>query len=666
MNKIDITSISTIRNMALDSVENAKHGHLGAPLGSAPIGYELYRYHLKHNPLNPKWFNRDRFILASGHNSMLLYSLLHLSGYDLSIDDLKEFRKLNSKTPGHPEVFHTPGVEATTGPLGQGVSMSVGFALAEAHLRERFNKGKFELIDHFTYTICGDGDLQEGVAMEAAAIAGKLGLGKLIVLYDSNDITSDGPLSCSDSEHILDKFSSMNWQTIYLDDGNDIDKISSAIIEAKRETKKPTLIEIKTIIGFGSSLQGTEKIHSNPVGEKEALIIKKAINWEYEDFFVPEDVKVNFNEVVNKGVKAEEEWNQMVEEYKKSYPELIEEVDKIFYEKIKIDKDHFEYFEDKSLATRSASGKILNKLYNDFPILLGGSADLASSNKTTIEKFTFMSKENHAVPNIHFGVREFAMASICNGITLHGGLRGYCGTFLVFSDYMRSAIRHSAIMGVPVIYLMTHDSLHVGPDGPTHQPVEHLASLRAIPNLIVYRPADANETIVGWKLALESKKQPYLIALGRHDVPVLGFVDFEGAQKGGYILSKDDDNPDLILIASGSEVAMALEAKKQLTKYKVNVVSLPSWEIFDNQTEEYKNLVLPKNNVNKMSIELGSTMGWSKYVGPNGISLGIEKFGKSGHAEDLLQEYDFTVERIVKEAIALLESNKLRMINSVE
>ncbi|MHC5246846.1 transketolase [Enterococcus sp. LJL90] len=658
MNTIDNKSVSTMRSLVVDSVENANHGHLGAPLGAAPMGYELFRYHMKHNPRNPKWFNRDRFVLTSGHGSMLLYSLLHLSGYELSMDDLKQFRKLNSKTPGHPEVFHTPGVEATTGPLGQGFSMTVGLAIAEAHLRDRFNRNEYNIVNHFTYTICGDGDLEEGVAMEAAAIAGKLGLGKLIVLYDSNDVTSDGPLRQSAHEDILAKFTAMNWQTLFVDDGNDLEKISKAIVEAQNETQKPTLIEVKNIIGFGSTLQGTEKIHSNPVGVEEAKKIKAAIGWEYEDFFVPEDVKMNFNEIVVEGEKSEMAWNSLVKEYKHEYPELSAELEKIISEEFTVTENSLQPFTEEKMATRTASGKMLNRIYKDLPILVGGSADLASSNKTTIEGLPFMDEENHEGPNIYFGVREFAMASICNGLTLHGGLRGYCGTFLVFSDYMRSAIRHSALMGVPVTYIMTHDSLQVGQDGPTHQPVEHLASLRAMPNLVVFRPAEANETIVAWKLAAESKNRPYLIALGRHDVPVIENVNFEDAEKGGYILSKDSDTPDLILIASGSEVEMALKAKEQLGQHKVNVVSFPSWELFDAQSEEYKESVLPEKVVNKLSVELGSTMGWSKYVGAKGFSLGVEQFGKSGPAGDLLQEYGFTVEKIVEEAQKLIKKNK--------
>ncbi len=658
MNKVAETSVTTLRNLIVDSVEHAEHGHMGGPLGSAPMGYELFKNHLKYNPKNPKWFNRDRFILTSGHSSILLYSLLHLSGYNVTIDDLKSFRQLDSKTPGHPEVFQTEGVEATTGPLGQGFAMTVGFAIAEAHLSERFNRDHFKIVDHYTYTICGDGDLEEGVAMESAAIAGNLGLGKLIVLYDSNDITSDGPLEESSKEDKRKKFNAMSWQTILVEDGNNLEEISQAIKSAQEEKYKPTLIEIKTIIGFGSTLQGTEKIHSNPVGDKEAQSIKETLGWKYDEFFVPEAVKNDFNEVVEKGDSTEKSWNKLFEEYKETFPELAEELEGFISDEISLSSEALKPFEDDKLATRAASGKALNRIYKELPKLIGGSADLASSNKTTIDNYPFMHERDHTGPNIHFGIREFSMAAITNGITLHGGVKGYCGTFLIFSDYMRPAIRLSAVMNIPATFLMTHDSLHVGQDGPTHQPVEHLVSLRAMPNLVVYRPADANETLVGWKLAMESKDNPHLLALGRHNVPVLDDVDFKGAEKGGYILSKDSDKPEVILIATGSEVEMALKTKEKLPEFKVNVVSLPSWELFNRQTIEYKESVIPSNVINKASIELGSTIGWEQYVGPYGITLGVNRFGKSAPADDLLNDYGFTVDYVKEEVMKMIEKNK--------
>lgn len=654
MRDIDIHSVAAIRSLVVDSVENAKHGHMGAPLGTAPMGYELFKNHMHFNPKNPKWFNRDRFVLTSGHGSMLQYALLHLCGYDLSIDDLKHFRQLDSKTPGHPEVHHTPGVEATTGPLGQGFSMTVGLAIAQAHLAERFNKEDMEIISNNTYTICGDGDLEEGVAMEAAAIAGNLGLGKLIVLYDSNDVTSDGPIELSSREHIRKKFEAMNWQTLLVNDGNDIDEIGKAIEEAKKCEDKPTLIEVKTIIGFGSTLQGTEKIHSNPVGEVEAAHIKKSIHWEYAPFEIPDSVRDNFAEVITRGEADEKSWNELLEQYKQAYPDEYRVLKRIISGEAPALNELLVPFREEKMATRSASGKVLNKIYQLNPVLVGGSADLASSNKTTIEGKGFMNQNSHVSPNVHFGVREFAMASIINGITLYGGLRGYCGTFLVFSDYMRSAIRHAALMETPSIFVMTHDSLQVGQDGPTHQPVEHLLSLRAMPNLVLIRPAEANETIAAWKLAMESKNRPFVIALGRHDVQVNKDVSFDGVAKGAYVISKDADEPELILIATGSEVEVALEAKKKLTGHKINVVSMPSWELFDEQDEAYKESVLPKSVSKRISVELGTTLGWQKYVGCQGKSIGIDKFGKSAPAKDLLNDYDFTVERIVNEVEEML------------
>lgn len=562
---IEALSVATIRSLALDSIEHARHGHLGMPLGAAPMAYSLFRHHMKHLPSQPDWFDRDRFILTSGHGSILLYSLLHLSGYDLSIEDLQHFRQLDSRTPGHPEMGHTPGVEATTGPLGQGFAMSVGFAIAEAHLAERFNKPDCRVVDHYTYTICGDGDLEEGVAIEAATIAGNLSLEKLIVLYDANRVTSDGPLTLSNQEDIEAKFQAMGWQVLVVEDGNDLVAINSALEEAKN-SPLPSLIITHTVIGYGSRLQGTNKIHSNPVGPDEVSYIKAQFGWDYGDFVVPDEVAEDFQHIEREGLAAQESWLQRIEHYRASYPEDYAVFEKVLSGKWDLGPDFDEPFTDTKLATRTASGLALNRSYQYMPILLGGSADLASSNKTTISDFGFMTATDHSVPNIHFGVREFAMAAIGNGVCLHGGLRGYCGTFLVFSDYMRSAIRHSALMGMPMIYIMTHDSILVGQDGPTHQPVEHLLSLRAMPNLVVYRPADANETLVGWRLALESQDKPYVLALGRHDVPVLSQVNMQEAAKGAYILEKDADEPDLILIATGSEVETALEVKKTVNR----------------------------------------------------------------------------------------------------
>ena len=652
---IEALSVATIRSLALDSVEHARHGHLGMPLGAAPMAYSLFRHHMKHLPSQPDWFDRDRFILTSGHGSILLYSLLHLSGYDLSIEDLQHFRQLDSHTPGHPEVGHTPGVEATTGPLGQGFAMSVGFALAEAHLAERFNKPDCRVVDHYTYTICGDGDLEEGVALEAATIAGNLSLGKLIVLYDANRVTSDGPLTLSNQEDIGAKIQAMGWQVSIVEDGNDIGAINQ-VLEMAKQSPQPSLIIVHTVIGYGSRLQGTNKIHSNPVGPDEVSYIKAQYGWKYGEFEVPDEVAEDFRSIEREGQIARESWLQRLKNYRESYPE-----DYVLFEKVlsgdwDLGSDFEGPFTETKLATRTASGLALNRAYQKMPILLGGSADLASSNKTTISDARFMTADSHGEPNIHCGVREFAMAAIGNGVCLHGGLRGYCGTFLVFSDYMRSAIRHSALMGMPMIYIMTHDSILVGQDGPTHQPVEHLLSLRAMPNLVVYRPADANETLVGWRLALESQDKPYVLALGRHDVPVLSQVNMQDAAKGAYILEKDADEPDLILIATGSEVETALEVKKQLRDYQVNIVSMPSWELFDEQDQAYRNQVLPPSVTKRLSLEWGTTIGWERYVGPHGRSIGVNEFGKSAHAKDLVADYGLTVDEIVAIARDLIET----------
>lgn len=656
--QIDARSVATIRSLTVDAVEKANHGHLGAPLGAAPMGYELFRHHMRHNPANPQWFDRDRFILTSGHGSMLLYSLLHLCGYDVTMEDIKHFRQLDSRCPGHPELGHTPGVEATTGPLGQGFAMTVGMAVAEAHLAARFNRPGFEIVNHRAFTICGDGDLEEGVAMEAAAIAGELGLSNLVVLYDSNDVTSDGPLAKSDHEDIQKKFQAMNWNTLLVEDGNNLDEISQAIEKAKLEDSRPSIIEVKNIIGFGSTLQGTCAIHSNAVSADEAAHIKEAIGADWPEFTVPEDVRNNFAGVADKGSGDESEWNALFEAYRRSFPGEAEELDRIITGNWKISQAALAPFNDSKMATRTASGKMLNRVYRDLPILVGGSADLASSNKTTIEGLPFMSETKHLGPNIHFGVREFAMAGICNGITIHGGLRGYCGTFLVFSDYMRSAIRLAALMGAPTTFIMTHDSLQVGQDGPTHEPVEHLVSLRAMPNLVVFRPADANETIAGWKLAAESDSRPCLLSLGRHDVPVLEEADIEAAQRGAYVISKDADDPELIMIATGSEVEMALQAKDLLPGHAVNVVSMPSWELFEEQDAAYRESVLPSKIKARVSVEMGSTIGWERYVGERGACFGNDRFGKSAPAADILSDYGFTAEAIAETAKRVIEQNE--------
>lgn len=653
MNALDKLAINTVRALILDTIEFVGNGHMGGAVGAAPIGYELFRHHLRHNPANPLWFNRDRFILSVGHESMLLYSLLHLSGYNLTMEDLKAFRQLRSQTPGHPEVNQALGIEATTGPLGQGIGMAVGMALAEAHLAERFNKPGYPVVDHYTYALCGDGDLIEGVAVESAAVAGTMGLGKLIVLYDSNKVTSDGPLTLSTDDEIHQKFQAMNWQTLLVEDGNDATAIRTAITAAKAETTKPTLIEVKTIIGYGSTYQGQSRMHNNPVGPEEAAKMKAVWGWDKPPFFIPQQVRDDFGQMQVEGCEAERAWQQVWNAYQAAFSQEGALLDRAVKGDFPWTSDLMQKFKEDALATRSASGQLLNRLYQAFPFFLGGGADLSVSTKATIADQGYMDTGQHQVANIPFGVREFAMGAICNGIALHGGLHAQCGTFLVFSDYMRAAIRLSALMSVPVTYLFSHDSLRIGQDGPTHQPIEHLMALRTIPNLIVFRPADANETIAAWQVAMEAKG-PVALALSKQPLPVLAEVDLKGAARGGYILSKDADEPDLILIATGSEVAMALEAKAALRPYQVNVVSLPSWELFEQQDRAYRDQILPPSVDNRISIELGRTLGWSRYVGNRGIAIGVDSFGDSALGQIILEDRGFTVERIVREAMALL------------
>ena len=654
-------SVATVRTLSLDSVEYAIHGHLGMPLGAAPMAYKLYRDIMKHNPKNPSWYDRDRFVLSSGHGSILQYTLLHLTGYDVSISDLKTFRKLGSKTPGHPEVGYTPGVEATTGPLGQGLPMVVGMAIAERHLAEKYNRDGLNIVDHFTYTICGDGDLMEGVGQEAMSLAGHLGLGKLIVLYDSNDVCSDGSINDSFTENAQEKYKTMGWQTILVDDGNDLEKIQEAIHLAKKETNKPTLIEVKTIIGFGSpNYSGTASIHSDPVGDEEAKLIKEEYEWLYEEkFHIPNEVKDDFSNVVSNGSKEEKEWNELFEEYENKYPDLANEFIRIMENDVEVKEISIEFTEE-TIATRSASGIVLNEIASKVPSIIGGSADLASSNKTTIHNSNFMSQGNYSGSNIHFGVREFGMAAIINGIALHGGIKGYSGTFLVFSDYMRSAIRMSAIMKLPVTYVFTHDSIMLGPDGPTHQPIEHLVSLRAMPNLNVIRPADANETKAAWSIAINAKNTPTAIILGRHDIPVLDSASLEGVQKGAYVISKGKEGASGIIIATGSEVELALKAQQILETENVfvNVVSMPSWELFEQQSKEYKNSVLPSNIDNKLVVEMGSNIGWRDYVGPKGDTLTMNSFGDSGNGQELAEKLGFTPKNIANKFKELSDRNR--------
>ncbi|MEH7898878.1 transketolase, partial [Bacillus pumilus] len=604
METIELKSIATIRTLSIDAIEKANSGHPGMPMGAAPMAYALWTNHLNVSPQNPNWFNRDRFVLSAGHGSMLLYSMLHLSGYNLSIDDLKQFRQWGSKTPGHPEFGHTEGVDATTGPLGQGIAMAVGMALAERHLAETYNKDNFNVVDHYTYSICGDGDLMEGISSEAASLAGHLGLGRLIVLYDSNDISLDGDLDRSFSENVKNRFEAMNWEVLYVKDGNNIEEVTAAIEKAKQSTDRPTLIEVKTTIGFGSpNRAGTSGVHGAPLGSDEAKLTKEAYSWTFEeDFHVPSEVYDHFKEAVkDAGQKKEAAWNEQFAQYEKEYPELAAQLKLAIEGKLpeNWDQEVPVYEAGSSLASRASSGEVLNGIAKQVPFFIGGSADLAGSNKTTIKNTDDFGKDHYAGKNIWFGVREFAMGAALNGMALHGGLRVFGGTFFVFSDYLRPAIRLAALMGLPVTYVFTHDSIAVGEDGPTHEPVEQLASLRAMPNLSVIRPADGNETAAAWKLAVSSTDKPTALVLTRQNLPTIDQAPekaYEGVEKGGYVVVEAADaQPEALLLASGSEVGLAIEAQKALEKegIRASVVSLPAWDRFDQQSDEYKESVLP-------------------------------------------------------------------------
>lgn len=656
-------SINTIRTLSIDAVEKANSGHPGMPMGAAPMAYTLWTEFMQHNPKNSSWFNRDRFVLSAGHGSMLLYSLLHLSGYNVTIDDLKNFRQWGSKTPGHPEYGHTDGVEATTGPLGQGLAMAVGMAMAESHLSAKYNKDDFNVVDHYTYSICGDGDLMEGVSQEAASLAGHLGLGKLVVLYDSNDISLDGDLHRSFSESVEDRFKAYGWQVIRVEDGNDTQALRQSIEEAKANTDQPTLIEVKTVIGYGSpNKSGKSASHGAPLGEEEANLTKEHYKWGHEPFNVPQDVYQDFEtKVQTHGADAESKWNDLVKQYKEAYPELAEEFTRAINGELPSDWDkelpQYTPGEDK-LATRAASGEMINALSKQIPNFFGGSADLAGSNKTTVNGEEDFSRNNYAGRNIWFGVREFAMASAMNGMALHGGLKVYGGTFFVFSDYLRPAVRLSALMGVPVTYVFTHDSIAVGEDGPTHEPIEQLPSLRAMPGLSVVRPADGVETEAAWRLALESTSTPSALVLTRQGLPTLEGSSYEGVKKGAYVVSPaSKEEPDCLLLATGSEVQLAVRAQESLREKGVeaSVVSMPSWDRFNAQDKAYKEEVLPSNVKARLAIEMASPLGWERYVGLEGDVLGIETFGASAPGDQVMEEYGFTVENVVNRVENLLK-----------
>lgn len=656
----DLLAINTIRTLSIDAIDKANSGHPGLPMGAAPMAYTLWTRHLRHNPSNPKWFNRDRFVLSAGHGSMLLYSLLHLSGYDLPMEEIKNFRQWDSKTPGHPEFGHTDGVEATTGPLGQGIGMAVGMAMAEAHLAATYNT-THNIVDHYTYALCGDGDLMEGVAAEAISLAGHLKLNKLVVLYDSNDISLDGDLNKSFSESVQKRFESYGWNYLHVADGNDVEAIDQAIAEAKT-SDRPTLIEVKTVIGFGSpNRSGKADAHGAPMGADETKLVKEAYKWTFEeDFYVDETVYATFKEATDHlGRSEEEKWNSLFAEFEKSNTELAGQLKSAIDGKESIDWNSVKptYEVGSSVATRSASGDAINAIAKALPSFFGGSADLAGSNKTTIKGVGDFSADNYAGKNIWFGVREFAMGAALNGMALHGGLTVFGGTFFVFSDYVRPAVRLSALMNLPVTYVFTHDSIAVGEDGPTHEPVEHLAALRAMPGLSVIRPADAVETQEAWQLAVESKDTPTLLVLSRQNLPVLeGTVSgaAEGVAKGAYVVSAGE-NPTGLLLATGSEVSLAVEAQKLLKSegIEVSVVSMPSWDRFEKQDAAYKESVLPRSITKRLAIEMGSSLGWHKYVGFEGDVLAIDRFGASAPGEKIMEEFGFTAENVAAKFKAL-------------
>jgi len=657
MNHIDNLSINAIRVLSADAIKKAKSGHPGLPLGAAPIAYELWAHHMNHNPANPDWRNRDRFILSGGHGSMLLYSLLYLYRYgDMTLDDLKEFRQLDSKTPGHPEYRHTVGVEATTGPLGAGMGMAVGMAIAEKHLASVFNKEGYPVIDHYTYALGGDGCMMEGISSEAFSLAGTLGLSKLIILYDSNNISIEGSTDIAFTEDVQKRMESFGFQTLEVADGNDIDAVGKAIEEAKADTEHPSFITIHTEIGYGCpNKQGKASAHGEPLGEENVKEMKETLGWtSQEPFYVPDEVYAHYKELRDALAEKEEEWNKMYAEYCEKFPEMKELMEQYFEcdcEAILKDNEEFWKRGEKPEATRAISGRILNTIKDSVPNLMGGSADLAPSNKTYLNDKGDFSADCPSGRNMHFGVRELAMGAIGNGMMLHGGLHSYVATFFVFSDYIKPMARLSSIMKVPMTYVYSHDSIGVGEDGPTHEPIEQLAMFRAMPNFHVFRPCDAVETEAAWYSALTSKETPTAIVLTRQNLaPMAG--SSKDALKGGYILEDCEGTPDMILIATGSEVELAAGAKSVLEEKgkKVRLVSIPCVDIFEEQTDEYKERVLPKDVTKRVSVEALSTFGWDRYVGPEGKAIGMTTFGASGPYKTLFEFFGFTVDAIVEAA----------------
>jgi transketolase len=664
MNELDQLSINALRFLAVDAVEKAKSGHPGAPLGDAPIAYLLFHKYMRHNPKHSKWTNRDRFVLSNGHASALLYSVLHLTGYDLTIEDLQQFRQWGSRTPGHPEYGDTDGVELTTGPLGQGFAMGVGMAMAEKHLSAVYNRPGFDIVDHYTYGLCSDGDLMEGVSHEAASLAGTLGLGKLIYLYDDNLISLDGPTELSFTEDVLKRFEAYHWHVQIVQDGNDLEGIAKAIEAAQAVKDKPSLIAVRTVIGYGSPKAGTSKAHGEALGAEAVKQTKKTLGWpEDKTFYVPDDAAKNWLQAVDKGAKVESDWNALFANYRKAFSEQAVEFERVQEGRL---KDGWEQslpqfpVDSKPVATRTAGNTVMNAFTKYVPELLGGAADLSTSTKTVIKD----SPNFHLDPtgqNIFFGVREFGMCAIVNGMAAHGGIIPYGSTFFVFSDYAKPALRLAALMQVHSIFVFTHDSIGLGEDGPTHQPVEHLTMLRAVPHLTDFRPADANETSAVWGLALE-RRGPCFMALSRQDLPLLDPVRqrvFEGVRRGAYIVEQGGDSPDLLIVGTGAELWPAVRAAEQLKKdgIAVRVVSMPSTHIFDEQSESYKTSIFP-DHLPKLAIEAGATLGWWKYVGRHGDVIGLDRFGASAPGATALEKLGFGTDNVVARAKALLERTR--------
>ncbi len=661
MKKSDDLAVNAIRFLAVDAVEAANSGHPGLPMGGAAMAYTLWSRHLKHSPQHPDWPDRDRFVLSAGHGSMLLYALLHLFGYDLPLSELKNFRQWGSLTPGHPEYGHTVGVETTTGPLGQGFANAVGMAMAERRLAEEFNRPGFTVIDHYTYVYSGDGCMMEGVTSEAASLAGHLKLGRLICLYDDNHITIDGDTGLTFTEDVAQRFSAYGWQVLKVTDGNDIEAVSAALGEAKKDEGRPTLIMVRTEIGFGSpGKQGSAEAHGAPLGKDEVRLTKEKLGWPTDEaFHIPAELGPHFKSRKKEFAESKKSWDTLMSDYRAQFPREAASLASWYSDQLPVglqeDKALFEF--EKPVATRSASGQIMQILARYLPNLMGGSADLNASTKTYLKGLGDFQPDNYAANNIYFGVREHAMAAIASGLVLHGGIRSYASTFLVFFDYMKPAVRVAALMGLPVIYVFTHDSIGVGEDGPTHQPIEHLANLRSIPNLHMLRPADGRETAAAWLQAVVRTEGPTALVLSRQNLPQLPGSGMD-ATRGGYILSRESkkESPDVILLASGSEVSLIMEAKNVLEQKGIatRVVSMMSWELFDSQQKSYREEVLPRSCTKRLAVEAGLSMGWERYTGSEGRAICMDRFGASAPGEVLMEKFGFTVENIVSEALAIL------------